>query len=73
MGDNSEVLAQIKRAPNVKYTALTPNLKGFQAALSSGAQEVAIFGAASESFSKLVFLPFHYPHYPVSAGWVHDI
>ncbi len=56
MGDHSKVLAQITRSPNVKYTALTPNLKGFQSALSAGAQEVAIFGAASESFSKWGFL-----------------
>ncbi|KAK3578251.1 hypothetical protein CHS0354_011571 [Potamilus streckersoni] len=52
MADHSEVLAGIKRYPHVKYTALTPNLKGFQGAFKAGADEVAIFGAASESFSK---------------------
>jgi len=52
MGDNAEVMARIARRPGVSYPVLTPNLKGFEAALAAGAQEVAVFGAASESFSQ---------------------
>ena len=52
MGDNSEVMARIVRLPGVDYPVLTPNLKGFEAALAAGAKEVAVFGAASESFSQ---------------------
>ena len=51
MADQSEVLAGIRRHPGTSYPVLTPNLKGFEAALAAGATEVAIFGAASESFS----------------------
>ncbi|MBT0963287.1 hydroxymethylglutaryl-CoA lyase [Denitromonas iodatirespirans] len=52
MGDNAEVMASIQRLPGVGYPVLTPNLKGFEAALAAGAEEVAVFGAASESFSQ---------------------
>ena len=52
MADHSEVLEGIRRKPGVSYPVLTPNLKGFEAALAAGATEVAIFGAASEAFSK---------------------
>ncbi len=52
MGDNAEVMARIERLPGVAYPVLTPNLKGFEAALAAGAQEVAVFAAASESFSR---------------------
>jgi hydroxymethylglutaryl-CoA lyase len=52
MADQAEVLRGIRRKPGVSYPVLTPNLKGFEAALAAGATEVAIFGAASESFSK---------------------
>lgn len=52
MADSAEVMARIKRLPGVSYPVLTPNLKGFEAALAVGVQEVAIFGAASESFSQ---------------------
>src|SRR5437762_7620217 len=52
MADHTEVLEGIRRKPGVSYPVLTPNLKGFEAALAAGATEVAIFGAASESFSK---------------------
>jgi len=52
MADSGEVFAAIKRKPGVTYSALTPNLKGFEAALAAGADEVAIFGAASESFTQ---------------------
>jgi hydroxymethylglutaryl-CoA lyase len=52
MADHTEVLEGIRRRPGVAYPVLTPNLKGFQSALAAGATEVAIFGAASEAFSK---------------------
>ena len=52
MGDNAAVMAGIHRRPGVAYPVLTPNLKGFAAALAAGAEEVAVFGAASESFSQ---------------------
>jgi len=46
------VLERIRRRPGVSYPVLTPNLKGFEAARAAGATEVAVFGAASETFSK---------------------
>lgn len=52
MADNTEVLRGIVRQPGVAYPVLTPNLKGFEAALAAGAQEIAVFGAASETFSQ---------------------
>jgi hydroxymethylglutaryl-CoA lyase len=52
MADAAEVLAGITRKPGVTYGVLTPNLKGFEAALAAGADEVAIFASASESFSQ---------------------
>jgi hydroxymethylglutaryl-CoA lyase len=52
MADSAEVLAGISRAKGVRYAALTPNLRGFQGALAAGADEVAIFGSASEGFSR---------------------
>ena len=52
MADSAEVMAQIHRVPGVRYTALTPNLRGFDAAKAAGADEVAIFGSASEGFSR---------------------
>ena len=52
MADHAEVLRGLHRRPGVTYPVLTPNLKGFEAALEAGATEVAIFAAASESFSK---------------------
>src|SRR5512134_1386640 len=52
MADHTEVLEGIRRKAGVSYPVLTPNLKGFQAALAAGATEVAIFGAASEAFSQ---------------------
>ena len=51
MGDNSAVMAGITRHPAAVYPVLTPNLQGFDSAVQAGATEVAIFGAASESFS----------------------
>ncbi len=52
MADSGEVLRRIKRAPGVSYAALTPNLRGFEDAMEAGADEVAIFGSASEGFSR---------------------
>ena len=52
MGDNAAVMQGIARHPAAVYPVLTPNLQGFDAAIQAGATEVAIFGAASESFSR---------------------
>ncbi len=52
MADGAEVLAGISRVPGVSYAALTPNMKGYDRARAAGADEVAIFGAASEGFSR---------------------
>ncbi|XP_060565739.1 hydroxymethylglutaryl-CoA lyase, mitochondrial-like [Ruditapes philippinarum] len=52
MADHGDVMRGIERHKDIVYSALTPNLKGFEAALEAGVNEVAIFGAASESFSK---------------------
>lgn len=52
MADSAVVLAGIKRAANISYAALTPNLKGLERAIDAKADEVAIFGSASEGFSK---------------------
>jgi len=52
MADHTEVLERIRRRPGVSYPVLTPNLKGYESAKAAGATEVAVFGAASESFSK---------------------
>jgi hydroxymethylglutaryl-CoA lyase len=51
MADNAEVMAGIARLPGVRYSVLTPNLQGFQAALLSKPDEIVVFGAASEAFS----------------------
>ena len=52
MADSAEVLAGITRADGVRYAALTPNLRGFEGAVAARADEVAIFGSASEGFSR---------------------
>ncbi len=52
MADATDVMAGIARKKGVTYAALTPNMKGLEAALSAGVDEVAIFGSASESFSQ---------------------
>jgi hydroxymethylglutaryl-CoA lyase len=52
MGDNTAVMQGIKKHSATVYPVLTPNLQGFDAAIQAGATEVAIFGAASESFSR---------------------
>lgn len=52
MADSADVLAGIQRAENLSYAALTPNMRGFERAMAAGADEIAIFGSASEGFSK---------------------
>jgi len=52
MGDSADIMKRITRKPGVSYPVLTPNMKGFEGAMAVGAEEVAIFGAASESFSQ---------------------
>ncbi|MCQ2030693.1 hydroxymethylglutaryl-CoA lyase [Stutzerimonas zhaodongensis] len=52
MAGSADVFAQIKQNPGVTYAALTPNLKGLEAAIEAGVSEVAVFGAASEAFSQ---------------------
>jgi hydroxymethylglutaryl-CoA lyase len=55
MADNAEVMAGIRRAPGVRYSVLTPNMKGLEAALANAAarpDEVVVFAAASEAFSR---------------------
>jgi len=52
MKDHTEVLKGIIRYDNITYTALTPNIQGFEKAVEASANEVAIFAAASESFSQ---------------------
>jgi hydroxymethylglutaryl-CoA lyase len=52
MADNAQVMAGIRREPGVRYSVLTPNLKGFEAAMASKPNEIVVFGAASEAFSQ---------------------
>ncbi|PWR19771.1 hydroxymethylglutaryl-CoA lyase [Zavarzinia compransoris] len=52
MADSDAVLAGILRRPDVTYPVLVPNLKGMEAAIAAGVDEVAVFAAASESFSR---------------------
>jgi hydroxymethylglutaryl-CoA lyase len=52
MADNAQVMAAIQRKPGVRYPVLTPNRQGFEAALAAGCDEVAVFVAASETFSR---------------------
>ena len=52
MADHAELMRRLVRRPGVSYPVLTPNLKGFEGALAAGATEVAVFAAASESFSQ---------------------
>jgi hydroxymethylglutaryl-CoA lyase len=51
LADNARVMAAIRRKPGVRYPVLTPNRQGFDAALAAGCDEVAVFVAASETFS----------------------
>lgn len=52
MADHRDVMTGITRREGITYSALTPNLKGLEAALECGVEEVAVFGAASEAFSQ---------------------
>ena len=52
MADNAQVMADIARRSDVRYSVLTPNLKGLEAALTTRPDEVVVFGAASEAFSQ---------------------
>lgn len=52
MADGAAVLAGIRRVPGISYAALAPNLKGYEGARNARADEVAVFGSASEGFSK---------------------
>ena len=52
MADNAEVMAGIQRQSGVRYSVLTPNLQGFEAAVKTQPDEIVVFGAASEAFSQ---------------------
>ena len=52
MADALEVMAGIERKPGVRYSVLTPNMKGFEAAATSKPDEIVVFAAASEAFSQ---------------------
>jgi isopropylmalate/homocitrate/citramalate synthase len=52
MADTAEVLAALRRRPGVRYPVLVPNLKGLERALAAGVEEIAVFGAASETFTQ---------------------
>jgi hydroxymethylglutaryl-CoA lyase len=52
MASSTEVMQRVPRVPGVHYSALAPNQKGPEAAIAAGCEEVAVFGAASESFSQ---------------------
>jgi hydroxymethylglutaryl-CoA lyase len=52
MADNAQVMAGIQRKAGVRYSVLTPNLKGFEASVASRPDEIVVFGAASEAFSQ---------------------
>ena len=52
MADNAQVMSGIVRSEGVRYSVLTPNMKGFESALLSKPDEVVVFGAASEAFSQ---------------------
>jgi hydroxymethylglutaryl-CoA lyase len=52
MSDGADVMARIRRKPGVVYSVLVPNLKGFEGALAAKADEIVVFGSASEAFSQ---------------------
>ncbi len=52
MADNAQVMAGVQRKAGVRYSVLTPNMQGFEAALQSRPDEIVVFGAASEAFSQ---------------------
>ncbi len=52
MADSADVLAGIRRTPGISYAALTPNIQGFERAVAANADEISVFGSASEGFSQ---------------------
>ncbi len=52
MADGTDVMRGLARKPGVSYPVLVPNMQGFEAAMAAGADEIAVFGAASETFSQ---------------------
>ena len=52
MADAADVMARIARCPGVRYSVLTPNLRGFEGALAARADAICVFGSASETFSQ---------------------
>jgi hydroxymethylglutaryl-CoA lyase len=52
MADNAQVMLGITRRPGVSYPVLVPGMQGYEAAVAAGAEEIAVFGAASEAFSQ---------------------
>ncbi len=52
MADSAQVLAGITRFPGISYAALTPNMRGFERAIAANADEISVFGSASEGFSQ---------------------
>jgi hydroxymethylglutaryl-CoA lyase len=52
MADNAAVMAGVQRRAGVRYSVLTPNLRGWEAAVASRPDEIVVFGAASEAFSQ---------------------
>ena len=52
MADALDVMAGIQRKPGVRYSVLTPNMKGFEAAATAKPDEIVVFAAASEAFSQ---------------------
>lgn len=52
MADNAAVMAGLQRQRGVRYSVLTPNLQGFEAAVTTQPDEIVVFGAASEAFSR---------------------
>ena len=52
MADHAEVMAGVEKKPGVAYPVLVPNMQGFEAARNAGAEEIEVFGAASETFSR---------------------
>ena len=52
MADSAEVMAGLERKPGVRYSVLTPNLQGYEAAVKTRPDEIVVFGSASEAFSR---------------------
>ena len=69
MADNAEVMAGIERRADVRYSVLTPNLKGFEAAIATRPDEIVVFGAASEAFCRRLSVPvYHLCRFPEQAA-----